>query len=252
MKTLTPLLLLLSLLLWGCGESPSQSAEAQAPASPEATPTADASAKASLKPEVMAYAETVIAEFDQIPEERQKALRKIALYVQTQQAANQPAQLTFICTHNSRRSHMSQIWATAAATYYGVEGVKTFSGGTEATAFNPRAVKAMQETGFAIDVAEAGENPVYAVQYAEGQSPIEAYSKKYDAEGNPTANFCAVMTCSQADKNCPTIPGASLRVAIPYEDPKAFDGTEQEAEMYAQRAHQIAREMFFLFSQINV
>jgi len=251
MKLSISLLLILSLGLWACGESTSQSAESEKAVSTETTSEVSPSAKASLKPEVMAYAETVIAEFDQISEERQKALRKIALYIETQQSANQPAQLTFICTHNSRRSHMSQIWATAAAAYYGIEGVHTFSGGTEATAFNPRAVKAMQEIGFAIDVEESGDNPVYAVNYADGREPIQAYSKKYDAEGNPTDNFCAVMTCSQADKNCPTIPGASLRVAIPYEDPKAFDGTDQEAEMYAQRAHQIAREMFFLFSQVN-
>ena len=250
MKNLTPFLLILALGLYACGESASQQAKTETTPATVATPAASEAA-ASLKPEVMAYAESVIAEFDQIPEERQKALRKIALYIRTQQSANQPARLTFICTHNSRRSHMSQIWAAAAATYYGVEGVETYSGGTETTAFNTRAVKAMQEIGFAIGVAEEGQNPVYAVNYAEGREPIRAYSKKYDAEGNPTGNFCAVMTCSQADKNCPTIPGASLRVAIPYEDPKVFDGTEQEAEKYAERAHQIAREMFYLFSQIN-
>jgi arsenate reductase (thioredoxin) len=251
MKTLIPFLLTLSLGLWACGESTPQEAQADPAPTETAAPATRTASRATLRPEVLTYAESVIAEFDQIPEERQRALKKIALYIETQQSINQPAQLTFICTHNSRRSHMSQIWASAAAAYYGVEGVKTFSGGTEATAFNPRAVKAMQEIGFPIEVAEAGDNPVYAVAYAEEKEPIRAYSKKYDAEENPTENFCAVMTCSQADKNCPNIPGASLRVAIPYEDPKNFDGTEQEAEKYAERAHQIAREMFYLFSQIN-
>jgi protein-tyrosine phosphatase/arsenate reductase len=131
--------------------------------------------------------------------------------------------------------------------------VKTLSGGTEATAFNPRAVKALQDAGVDISMADAGsgENPVYMVSYAGGQEPLRAFSKKYDTGGNPTSNFCAVMTCSQADKNCPTVAGASLRVAIPYEDPKSYDGTPQEAEMYALRSRQIAREMFYLFSQVK-
>lgn len=239
--------LIFSPLLWACGSS-----TAEAPAQSASPSVAESSsARATLQPEVMAYAEKAIAEFEQIPEARQQALKKIALYVRSQQAAGQAARLTFICTHNSRRSHISQIWSAAAAAYYGIAGVETYSGGTEVTAFNPRAVKAMQEAGFAIEVAEPGDNPVYAVAYADRAASLKAYSKKYDAEGNPTENFCAVMTCSDADKNCPTIPGASLRVAIPYEDPKNFDGTEQEAAQYAARTSQIAREMFYLFSQVQ-
>lgn len=218
-----------------------------------AAETAPQPAAPVLSAALQSYAAQAVGEFDSIPEDRRQALKKIALYVKSQQAAGQEANLVFICTHNSRRSHMSQIWAAVAAVHYGVEGVRTFSGGTEATAFNPRAVKALQDAGVEIAVADpgAGENPVYAVSYASGREPLRAFSKKYDAAGNPTENFCAVMTCSQADKNCPTIPGASLRVAIPYEDPKEYDGSPQEAEMYARRSRQIAREMFYLFSQIR-
>ncbi len=234
--------------LWSCEDQPS---EQLATTQTTSVASAPATVQLTLRPEVLAYAEGISAEFDQIPEERKRALKKIALYVKSQHSANQEARLTFICTHNSRRSHISQIWASTAAAYYGINGVETYSGGTETTAFNPRAVNAMKKAGFAIETMQEGDNPIYAVSYAQGAAPLQAYSKKYDADGNPTENFCAVMTCSEADKNCPVVAGASLRVAIPYEDPKAFDGTDQEAAKYTERSEQIAREMLYLFSQVK-
>ena len=204
-----------------------------------------------LNTSLQSYVQKVTSEFDQIPEERKRALTKLALYVSTKQKSGEPANLTFICTHNSRRSHMSQLWTQAAAHYYGVEWVKTFSGGTEATAFNPRAVKAMKKAGFEISTAKAGANPVYAVAFAKDVPSIEAFSKKYDDAANPQKDFAAIMTCSDADKNCPFIPGASLRIPIPYDDPKDFDGTAQEEAKYDERCHQIAREMFFMISKVK-
>ncbi len=200
---------------------------------------------------VKSYIAKVTQEFDQIPAERKKALKKLALFVESKVKAGENAQLLFICTHNSRRSHISQIWAQTAAAYYDIPQVASFSGGTESTAFNPRAVKAMQEAGFKITEVNAGDNPTYAVQYAEDAQPITAFSKQFSHKTNPSENFCAIMTCSEADKNCPIVPGASLRIALPYEDPKNFDGTAQEAEKYRERAHQIAREIFYAFSLIN-
>lgn len=146
---------------------------------------------------------------------------------------------------------MSQIWASTAATFYGMEdGVNTYSGGTEATAFNPRAVAAIQRAGFRVE-NPGGENPRYKVYYAVGAAPMECFSKKYDDPSNVDENFAAVMTCSEADKNCPFIPGASLRVPIPYVDPKRADGTDHEAATYDERCKQIATEMFYMMSQVK-
>jgi arsenate reductase (thioredoxin) len=206
--------------------------------------------KSKLLAPVDSYVLRVIKDFDKIPEDRKKALKKLALYVESKVKANETARLTFICTHNSRRSHMSQIWAQSAAEYYGIKGVQAYSGGTEASAFNPRAVKAMEKAGFNIVKTSEGTNPVYNVTYAEGKS-IKGFSKKYTDESNPQKDFCAVMTCSQADKNCPFISGASLRVAIPYEDPKAFDGTAEEEAKYDERCRQIATEIFYAFSLVE-
>ncbi len=204
-----------------------------------------------LNAPVQTYISGVENSFSGIPDERKQALEKLARYVASKTKANEAAQLIFICTHNSRRSHMAQIWAQTAAYYYGVASVRTFSGGTEATAFNPNAVAAMKAAGFDISTVNAGDNPEYAVSFSVDAPPIVAFSKTFDHHANPQRDFCAVMTCSHADQNCPFIPGASLRVAIPYEDPKDFDGTEKEGQAYRERCSQIATEMFYLFSLVN-
>ncbi len=146
---------------------------------------------------------------------------------------------------------MAQFWALAAAAYYDIPGVLCYSGGTEATAFNPRSVKAMTDAGFEIVRTTEGANPGYAVQVAPGTIPTLAFSKKYDDEGNPRTGFAAVMTCSHADQNCPLVSGASKRFAITYEDPKDFDGTPAEGQAYRDRVNQIGREMLYAFSLIT-
>lgn len=194
------------------------------------------------------YISSIKKEFDQIQQERKEVLKELSDYIESKTKNEKPVKLTFICTHNSRRSHISQIWAQTAAYYYGIKGVETFSGGTEATAFNPRAVKAMAKVGFNIEKIGDEKNPRYQVKFAEGATPIQAFSKVYDGEGNPKQDFAAIMTCSQADETCPFIPGADERIAIPYDDPKEFDGTPQEEAKYDERTRQIARELFYVFS----
>ncbi|MEM7706412.1 MAG: protein-tyrosine-phosphatase [Pseudomonadota bacterium] len=211
-----------------------------------------ATADTGFFPAIDSYVATSLEQVDEIPADRKRQLKKIALYIQTRVKSDLPVNLTYICTHNSRRSHMSQLWAQTAAEYYGVPAVKTFSGGTEATAFNPRAVAALKRAGFQIEQGPEVSNPIYQVRSGQAKEPMTAFSKKYMHESNPQSDYCAVMTCSDADKNCPTVEGASFRVAIPYEDPKAFDGTEREAAAYDERCRQISREMLWLFSQVNV
>jgi arsenate reductase (thioredoxin) len=200
---------------------------------------------AALKP----YVEARTREFDTITDERKKRLDEIAEYVRRRLAAGQPARLTFICTHNSRRSHLAQIWAATAAAYYGAGGVETFSGGTEATAFNSRAVEALKRAGFDVSTVEAPSqrNPRYQVRFSGGAPPLECFSKVFAESPNPQTDFCAVMTCSQADAACPTVIGAAARFSLPYDDPKAFDGTPEESSRYDERCAQIGREMLYIF-----
>lgn len=203
-------------------------------------------------PMLQSYLDARAAEFEQIPAERKELLKRLAAYVEKQLQAEQPARLTFICTHNSRRSQISQVWAMTAARYYGLSGVETYSGGTETTAFNPRAVAALQRAGLeitTIDGTKAGSNPRYEIQLRTSDEPLVCFSKVYNEAPNPKNGFAAVMCCSQADTNCPVVSGSSLRVALPYEDPKASDNLPHESEIYDERCEQICREMMYLFSQ---
>ncbi len=207
--------------------------------------------KTTLLSTLSSKVEQLTKEFDEIPTERKETLKELTQFVQGKIDAHQKIYLNFICTHNSRRSHLSQLWAQAAAHYYGIENVFCYSGGTEATAFNPRAVKAMQDAGFSISKTKEGENPVYEVRYAKDAEPVIAFSKKYDDPFNHNKDFAAIMTCSHADENCPLVLGASGRIALTYDDPKEFDETPQETAKYAERVHQIGREIFYSFSQVK-
>ena len=206
--------------------------------------------KDKLFPELRNYLKDRESEFDMISSERKEKLHQIAEFIKDEISVSN-AKLNFICTHNSRRSHMAQLWAAASAEYFGVDKVQTFSGGTEGTAFNPRSVKALRNAGFRIEMIEDGDNPLYSSEYAEGGEKIKSFSKKFSHEINPMEGFAAVMVCSDADEACPFVPGAKSRIAIPYDDPKAFDNTPQEEEKYAERSIQIAREMAYVFSMVS-
>ena len=189
-------------------------------------------------------------QFESISSDRKVLLEKISSYIQQKKDAELPIQLIYVCTHNSRRSHFGQIWAAVAAEYFGVNEVSTFSGGTEATAFNPNAIQALRGLGFEITEMDTTLNPKYEVDFGGSKASI-CFSKVYDDASNPTSNFAAIMTCDDAEENCPFIPGVELRIGTTYEDPKAFDGTELQEEKYIERALLIGLETLYVFSKIN-
>jgi hypothetical protein len=209
----------------------------------------EAPSSAHLLPALRPYVEEVVRELDRIAAERKEVLGSVAATVATQLAREKRADLTFICTHNSRRSHMSQIWLETAACYYGFAQVRGWSGGTEVTACNCRTVTAMRRAGFDIQDATEGDNPLYLVRYADDRPPVRAYSKLYNAEPNPRQGFIALMTCSSADRTCPAIKGAVARFAIHYTDPRLCDDTPTETTAYNERCREIAREMFYIMAE---
>lgn len=188
--------------------------------------------------------------FDAINAERKVALQPLIDFIQSKQANKEAINLNFICTHNSRRSHLAQIWAQVAAYYYGVEKLTTYSGGTEETALFFKVTDTLKNQGFLIFNLSERNNPIYAIKYADNIQPIIGFSKKHDHSFNPISNFAAIMTCSQADDECPFIVGAETRILIPFEDPKASDHTSIQDKVYTERSLQIAAEMFYVFSQI--
>ncbi len=205
-----------------------------------------------MNPPLKTYLDNTSTRFETIPADRKLELEFMAKWIQQRKDSSQAVKLTFICTHNSRRSHLGMVWAAAAADYYGIENVETYSGGTEATAFNHRAVAAIERAGVLVDRPNPlGDNPHYTLRFGKKGREMVAFSKTYDDPHNPNRDFCAVMVCSSADRNCPFVPGAAMRLAIPYEDPKASDGTDEESAIYDARSLQIATEMMYVFSQVK-
>lgn len=223
-----------------------------------------------LSPEVQAFVERLELLF--IPAERQEQLQKLTRYVQQKQKKGEAVNLNFICTHNSRRSQLCQVWAQTAAFYFGIDRLQAFSGGTEPTVFHPNAIRALKTAGFDIwtdnnltkDISgeedifseevsakKKGTNPVYRVRYSRQAAPLSCFSKVYDDPFNAAAPFAALMTCSDAETHCPFIPDAEARFSIKYHDPKKADRTPEEEQIYNERSRQIATEMFYVFSKVN-
>lgn len=186
-----------------------------------------------------------------ISEERKVILKPLIDYLKDKISANKSIRLNFICTHNSRRSHLSQIWAQTMAACYNINNVSCYSGGTEATAMFPKVEETLRTQGFQIVKLSEENNPVYSVKFSKNEPSIIAFSKQFSDDFNPASDFAAIMTCSSADKGCPMVFGCDKRIAITYEDPKKSDGTPHQTETYLKRSLQIAREMKFVFSNVN-
>ncbi len=201
-------------------------------------------------PAIASYLAERGREFDRIPAERRGELDRLAAYARQKHLSSEPMSMIFVCTHNSRRSHMAQMWAAAAAYVHGFT-MDSYSGGTEDTAFNPRAVASLRRAGWVIEQTTNARNPVYHARMSgDAAAPVlTCFSKAYDSPPNPKEKFAAVMVCSEADEACPAVFGEDFHLGLPYTDPKVSDGTEVEAATYDERSAQIAREMLYVFSR---
>ena len=186
-----------------------------------------------------------------VSSERKIILKPLIDFIQSKIDKKEKVRLNFICTHNSRRSHLSQIWAQTMAHHFNIKNVNCYSAGTEATALFPIIADTLVNSGFNINRKSDNSNPIYTINYAENEHPIIGFSKTLYDDFNPKSEFAAIMTCSEADEGCPFIAGAEKRISVPFEDPKAFDNTPQQLEKYNERSMQIATEMRYVFSQIK-
>lgn len=202
-----------------------------------------------MNSKLSAYIEIILQQV--ITDDRKGVLQPLINYIQQKAKDMQPIYLNFICTHNSRRSHLAQVWSQVASHYYGISDTQCYSGGTETTTMFPKIAETFSEAGFEVWKLSEAENSIYAIKYDENALPIIGFSKKYDDTFNPVNHFAAIMTCSQADGGCPFIPGAEKRIPITFEDPKISDNTAEQTKVYNERSLQIASEMFYVFSQIK-
>ncbi len=191
------------------------------------------------------FFETVLTS-EAISEERKKLLQKIAQHI----VANKIENINFICTHNSRRSQLAQIWAHVAIEYYTIKNLAIFSSGTETTAFHKNTIKALQSAGFSFKIITfSHKNPIYAIFYNSKDNPIIGFSKTFK-DRSILKPFVAITTCGNAEENCPFIPEAKARFHLPYLDPKQFDGLENTENEYQKTSTTIACEMAYLFSKV--
>ena len=187
-----------------------------------------------------------------ISEERKENLQGLVDYIQNKVNFDEEIRLNFICTHNSRRSHLSQVWAQTIAHHFHIKNIFCYSGGTEETALFTMVAETLENSGFQVNVIADGENPIYSIKYAANEPSIIGFSKKFDADFNPRSEFAALMTCSSAADGCPFVKGADERFSLLYDDPKIFDDTKFQAEKYREISLQIASDLFYVFSTIKL
>ncbi len=193
--------------------------------------------------------EVLSENFKEITLERKALLGKLASHIEEKLNSGKEINLVYVCTHNSRRSHLGQVWAKVAADFYGFN-INTFSAGTETTAFNQNAINALISAGFKVKKLDETSNPKYEVIFGEHKSNL-CFSKTIGGESLPKENFVAVMTCGDADENCPFIPGCDLRIGTTYFDPKSYDNSDLQDEKYKERSNEIAMECLYVFSLIK-
>ena len=186
-----------------------------------------------------------------VSNERKIILNPLIVFIQKKVEYKKQIRLNFICTHNSRRSHLAQVWSQTLAFYFKIDNVFCYSGGTETTALFPKVIETLVNQGFKSLKLSDIANSIYAIKFNENEAPIIGFSKSYDSQYNPKNDFAAILTCSQADSGCPFIAGAEVRIPITFEDPKAFDNSPFQSQKYTERSLQIASELFYVFSQIK-
>jgi len=188
---------------------------------------------------------------DTISNDRKSVLKPLINWIQSNLDRHEIIRLNFICTHNSRRSHLAQIWTQTFAAYFKVDKVYCYSAGTQVTALYPMIVNTLERSGFQVEVIANSNNKVYSIKYGENASPIIGFSKKITDNFNPKKYFAAIMTCDAANEACPYVPGADIRIPVTYDDPKVFDETPHQIQHYSERSLQIATEMFYVFSKLT-
>lgn len=181
---------------------------------------------------------------------RASILNELSAWLKEKVRKSEPIRLNFICTHNSRRSHLGQIWAQTLAHHFGIAPFFSYSGGTQTTALFYQLTKTLETQGFKILHLSEGTNPVYGIKFSENEPAIICFSKKYDDPFNPKEGFAAVMTCSGADVGCPVVEGAEKRFPLTFEDPKASDGTPEMELTYFNRSLEIAAQLYYVMKLV--
>ncbi len=201
-----------------------------------------------LLPELRRHAEFLTTSFDLIEPGHHVAIEQLADWIAKNWQPDGQLHVLATCSGNSRRSILSATMGNLAAAYYGFDNVRFHSGGTTPSAFNKRTIATLKEIGFQIEPtgeeAMRGDpktpNAIFRVLWGKGLEAKE-FSKSFKDPSNPSSGFAAIMVCTEADAECPVVPGASLRVAMTFVDPKLYDDGPFERGKYAERRDDVGR-----------
>ena len=197
------------------------------------------------------YIKTILKNIDMgLEKNRKNKLVKLAQVIKRNHEQKNTVKIIFICTHNSRRSQFSQVWAYISALYFKLDFLEFYSGGTEMDSVNLNVINALSNSGLKIEKTHKG-RAIYLLKSFKKDKGINLYSKVYNSKLNPSEHFIAIMTCSDADQMCPVIKGAYKKISLPYSDPRVADNTILEKEVYNQTCSIIAKEMFYLMKQVK-
>ena len=212
----------------------------------------DNAARQDIFPRLARDLEGLAAPLEQIGEPYRSAGRLLADWIAGRYRPGEPLPVVVVCTGNSRRSMLGAMMGNAAAAFIGLPEVRFFSAGTTPSAFNPRTIATLRAIGFEIeptgDEAREGQtgSPTRATASAGAPGRVRNSSKFSKALGDPSlpeSGFAAVMVCDEADAGCPIVPGAAIRISMPFPDPKTADDTPREGEQYAATRDALGRIM---------
>ena len=190
----------------------------------------------------------ITSSFKNIPSSRLQRLDEIVLEINEIFNNKKNLNFLFVCTHNSRRSQFANVWAEIAATFYNLNSIKSYSCGTEKSIVSKNTIEALEDLGLKIHNHPNINNAFHAFYGKE--LFIDVFSKKYSDSSISKENTIAIMTCTDADQNCPIIPYAKNRISLNFKDPKRFDNTSYFRMEYQKTAKEIATEIFYIFSKI--
>lgn len=180
--------------------------------------------------------------------DRIQSIQQIISGINTDLKNNTQSRVCFICTHNSRRSQFSQAWMAVLSQKFSLP-LTVYSAGTEKTACNQRTLDSLLRNGFKlISKSDDVNNPVFHIEH-EGYD-VKLSSKTID-DLNDIPDYLAIMTCGDADENCPYLPAAKHRISLTYKDPKYADDTPMEAEAYDRCCNEIKTELTYILNKLK-
>lgn len=186
-----------------------------------------------------------------ITAKRKEELKHLAELIVSEYDDYGEVDIIVICTENSLRSQLVQLWVKSISENYNLDFLNAFSGGTKVTSFNSNMVNALSDYGFSIEKLNDIENPGYLISQSEDDKSTDVmFSKLYDDEFNPEYDFIALIVCDVAAENCPVVEDSSHRLVLPYENVKQFDNTEEQLDKYKEKIEEIGREMMFMIMNV--